>query len=531
MSYHQFVIHLFRILTLNGFYVYEVKYNSEKYDINHQRWRSSSISYSRDGSSTGRNRYPSIMKLLLRHPLKLANLVKSYYRYGNFFIIYLIILTFMLTHLWIKITIHMLTIGDNSKRLKFYDSIIYPDLAGATSDPKMLNNLFHTSATLDIIIWYLNLHGLFKRSIMNSNRYEIISISEFNFAFFSKKEFAPLMSPFHVLNGLLGLRRFKKNRKRFNEALIDVDYKLIQQTKSSLSKAHFKDIVFDHNLINFSKIYKEVGIDIEWYDNDKKFKLDSKSLLNKFYIPKPVHRTNVFSLIFGYSVLMSSTFIQILGMVSYVTGIIIIEINYRLGDKPRTLVNLMVLFDVIVVIRLFENFIMAFGVFQIHFLLNLFVWDCLVLVSRITKVVRLANSELKRLINLDIPIDRVKNEHLGVSYDLLDLDDYQTFDEKSNQYVQHLMLLIRVVKFEFSDLQKKYSIFINIMISGYCLSLPQSVSLFITDDVAIERVLIGLFTCSVVIPIVFILIFAARVELAVSITTYHRFIHSYIKYL
>lgn len=444
---------------------------------------------------------------------KLIQVMRENYHH-KYFIIFLMT-TFMTTltalHVEIKMMVHLFWVGDDEERLKYCDDIYYSSMTRPSKHPAAFNKLYFCLATVNLLFWYDNLRFLLWYTLTNKDNYTEVSISQVNFAYLMTFRGSIMENVTKMFKVIFLIYKYRSNRERYLKYYEDYDEEHLDHALASMCQMSFRTLVIRNNLMNFTKHYRDFLLYSE-VKEEYLFPMDVRPITDgetpDHFCQKPFHRQGIFYLWLGILNVHICFLITMSYLISFGVAYFLIEMS----DGNEELNNLRETFSRKVVsaeawLRSLDYVAMGSIFLAIHQTVYSFAWDSVNLLSRTKRVEHLIGIELKRLRSLRLLSSNSPED--------MQLCKFQG-DSEAERRVHHLVLLVRLVKYEFVDLKSQHSFLLNLVIVGYSICIPQSVSLMIFSPYWVEKMASLISALANISPVVLILIYASLIERAVS---------------
>lgn len=470
-----------------------------------------------------------VISFTLKQPIYLARLIKQHYQTSDWFVVYVCVASCLIIYEEIKIIIQTFVVGDDEELLRFCNTILYPSLTGASKHPAKYNKIFILIMTLSFSFWFKGVYHLIEGSIKNSHRYNDLSLTQLNLAYICSHKPPLLKSRWSsgLLNAFLA-KKFDK-RKQYQAALSSWNSEILDKVLFLNDRIRFKSLIFQYNLIDFNECHKIIEFcyiipECEYCKNTASIdKTTSYEAINHFsekslndydyrsHTSYPVHRVSPtclwLILFYGQVTIFWSIFL--LG--AFVGLLILLEItdgDPEYFDKGKFDINDFArLYEIPRFVRLNEFSIVALMFSTILSTIHNYIWDCLILTSRIDRVRHLVDSERKRL-------KRISSQSNAIIYK----ENPCTFkgEELAEARLKYLNILLRTLLLEFRDVKKRYSNAINLIVVGAGITIPQNLSIYVVNKHPVESRLCLIFVLTSFLPIILLLGFSALIEISVS---------------
>lgn len=461
----------------------------------------------------------TICWLLISDPRRLARMVKRHHMSGDSFIVFVILFTLALIHNNLKIAIHLIWVGYDPKRLQFTHDIYYASLTGSSINPAYWNMIYFSNITLNTVVWFRCLYDLLCESIINETNYKSISISQLNLAYLASFQAEPLSGVRNIARACKYRNQLAHKHRHHIDANTCINYE--KQLKISdywIEHVELKTFIANFNIIDFSESHKHL-----WsiYARSKTTpNPDTMTLIEpdpRWHMAEPRHRMDIGPMLSGIVLIHFILCIQIWGLAMYIILINLMEIyeSERNTDDLWIPSRFCKLLRIRTIIRNVELIINAIATLRLHFIFFLLIWDSLILISRIKKVTSIAFDKVESIRCLDHPVSWKMKMNKEIYYEHK-RGNHQFKETKHDRQMRYILLMSRVVYCEFNDLKRRHTKFINILLVGYSICLPQCLATLIVENTFVEKNILALFTLGVCLPLIFLLVFSAILELSVS---------------
>lgn len=471
-----------------------------------------------------------LARLLFHHPRVLARMLKKYYMCTDMFLLIIALYMIILNHILIKTTIHLIWVRGDQKKLQLMEDYYYGALSDFGDNQTELNQIFLFSILIYSSVWYFSLFDLLRISLAHAEHKFWFSITQLNFAYFSTFSMGFGSTNANLLRSFaVAIYKIIYHRDDMKETHSYLDVGLTRRLEAELSPSQFKRIILNENLLDFSREFEEISSKaVEFkrksYFFFRNFDRESVDQLAKnypYHVQLPLHRATPGSALMGLFLCWYIVSAMAFGLTSFVSLLMANEMQ-KLGQSIESihdLHKLLIFLKPTKMIRIVECICIGLGVSGLQLRIYCFLWNSIILMSRINRINIYIVEELERL--------RKMKKSKQVNLHSREDDDYLLFgmgtirkvryeNNESNQRVRHLIILIRVIKLEFDDLKERYSIIVNFVIIGNSASLPICLSVLILNKNLLQTLMIALFSLTIILPIFFLLLFAALMERSVS---------------
>lgn len=105
------------------------------------------------------------------HSSEVHKSIPDHYSISNIYLVGQFLNTLILFHLLIKAIIHMLFAGSDVEKIKYFESIYYPHIAGVASRPYIFNRICICYTLCLILIEFFRFNTGVEVSLKNRNKY------------------------------------------------------------------------------------------------------------------------------------------------------------------------------------------------------------------------------------------------------------------------------------------------------------------------------------------------------------------------
>lgn len=434
-------------------------------------------------------------------PRKLAHLIKQYHCVGSEFFVVVFVQITVICYLFAKAIFHKVMTGSDERLASYYADRYFPRLYHSYQNSQNLD-LFTANTLFYILVFrFMRLYSLVKNSIINRNGYKSILMPQLNMS-----SVAGFRVPNRLLHDFVRLvyghgKECKQSREtRERHLRFDSDVETIMMRKSWLEFVYFM------NPINFTECYSTFR---RYITTEGK----SHWAMN-WFVAEPVARLDLTE----FSWLVSAFILGIpLGCV-IVTSLVILATTHELctvardngQDECLTQIPLL-LFDISRLVRLLD--IIALILIQVPQQVEgaLFYWDCCALISRTRKVDEALQNDL------EFCRSTTRTNELSTMI-FVTGNSCQVFKSKQpvNRSISLHVQLIKCIHYEFRDLRKAHTVFLNILLVGCGLLISISISELFLSDTLFKKLIIVSFIISCSIPIFLSVFFCILTEHTVS---------------
>lgn len=217
-----------------------------RYQLNHEQ-----LSTNDDSCSTMIGFEGSKLLWVISNPIKVYKLVRDYYMLSNFNLISQILYFLVLIHLFVKSVIHTFIAGSDKERIKYFDSIYYPYIAGLSTRPKIFNYLFLGYTCFFLIVRTVRFRSMIIISLENANEYVDLRVSQLNSSY--------LASFYLSFKDWITLLKYTTRHEEYhsNEEIKISHLEFDNLVHKSLLKLSDLDAIFFVNPIDFKKCYED----------------------------------------------------------------------------------------------------------------------------------------------------------------------------------------------------------------------------------------------------------------------------------
>lgn len=471
----------------------------------------------------------------LAHPIELAFLIKRYHLVGyGFFLIFFGHLL-ILFHFTIKSFIHTFYTGRDVEKIKYFNTIYYPHLAGVLPEPYLFNNLFFALCVYYLSVRLLSAYHLIRNSIINSESYKEITMTQINY---------PVLTLCNLtLEQWIGLfwHVWSHDREaRKHPAAWDAHLSFEPFVQDQLDKLSRKDLMFHLNMVDFEECYKNFNV---WDPRARKKRYQS------WHCAPPVMRIS--TSLMGPSLVVTVVGITgaLFALAFIIFGMIYIELRNAFQPNQEPSIGEVFgkwrihLCDPLHLLRLLELFML--GVLQLpqQYDCIMAVIDKTILTSRANKLNLVMEREL-RLCNdwqsfnkqcstclkngadsRGLANQADKSKKHGRQY--LNAAQNQSFESvctnkqhrvaeaaELNRNIQRHVRLISLVYSEFLNTKRTHSALLNFVVVGNGIVMTYTMSLFFTVSGAPQLVILSVCFVAALVPAMDALISCALIERA-----------------
>lgn len=471
----------------------------------------------------------------LAHPMELAFLIKRYHLVGYWFFLFFFGHFLILLHFTIKSFIHTFYTGRDLEKIKYFNTIYYPHLAGLLPEPYLFNNLFLALCVYYLSVRLLSAYHLVRNSIINSESYKEITMTQINYTVLTLfnltlEQWIELF--WHAWN--------HEKEVRKHPVAWDAHLSFDTSVQNQLDKLSRKDLMFHLNMVDFEECYKDLNL---WDPRRRKKRYQS------WHCAPPVMRIST-------GVVVPSLVITVVGItgaliaVAFIlVGMIYIELKnaFRPDQEPsigevfgkwRTH-----LCEPLHLLRLIELSMLAFLQLPQQYDCIMAILDKTILTARANKLNQVLTRDLQicdgwQLFNQQCPIcfkngadpkwftsQAYSSKKQGRQY--LDYSRNKLFESvctnkqhrmldtaELNLNIQHHVRLISLIYSEFLNTKKAHSALLNFVIVGNGIVMTYTMSLLFTVSGAAQLVILGVCFIASLVPAMDELIFCALIERA-----------------
>lgn len=471
-----------------------------------------------------KNNYNGSNKFLwaISNPIRVYELVRDYYMIGDFNLIAQIVYIFVLFHLFFKSLIHTVATGDDKEKIKYFDSIYYPHIAGFLSKPYMFNYLFLGYSSYILLARIFRLCSVIGISLRNANEYKDLRVGQLNTAYLASMYLSP-KEWFELWKFATKHENGDHQNEKIRSSHLESDT-LVQQTLSRLNNL---DAVFFVNPIDFDKCFAESVL--------SKSHGVSKEYRN-WHFAYPRHRIS-------HTALREVIFVTIYGWISMPTGFITalaifiyLELRSEFPPDYSPKIGELIKFvphhwsKLLSWIRMTESGVIILSQILIMYDFASIILDMLAIKVRTQKMVEIFGNYLefsrRSRVKLSLEFSQLEAQYKGnysPSFCFYRGIDSLTFRgelfhtyEEYNRKVRHDIVVIRLLYYELVNTKKHLSGFFNMIVIGGSISVAFLIPILISEPISAETcILFGALLCSVM-PIIAMLVYCARMERMVS---------------
>lgn len=471
----------------------------------------------------------------LAHPIELAGLIKRYHLVSSWFFLIFFAHFSILLHFTLKSFIHSFYTRRDQEKIKYFNTIYYPHLAGALPEPYLFNNLFFAMSIYYLSMRLLSAYHLIRNSVINSNGYKEIHISQINFVLcclceLNLEEWIKLF--WHTWNHD---KEVKSDRKLW-EAHLGFE----ENVQKQLDKLCRRDLMFHLNMVDFEECYKDLpGL---WDIKRRKKRYQS------WHCPPPWMRVSTYILKLGIIVTATGIVGASIAYLMMLFGMLYLELRNAFPADQETKVGEVMsvwrshLAQPLHSLRLFEMFLLSILQLPQQYDCVLSVLDNSILTARTNKIHQVMLHDLELCNNwqlfkggecgtcfrvVDYPrswsIDLVGNnlvrKQIRERSNLESLCSYKKHNikneiEQLNLKIRSHIRLVSLLYSEFMNIRRSHSGFFNLVIIGNGIVMTYIMSLFFTVHGAAQLIILCSCFLACFVPIMSSLIFCAFIEKA-----------------
>lgn len=458
----------------------------------------------------------------ISHLKKIHKSILDYYSISNVYLIVLLLHTLSLFHLLIKSTIHTLYAGSDREKIKYFESIYYPHIAGTASRPYIFNHIIIGYTLYLIIIKLFRFRTIIEVALNNRDKYTDLRVCQLNSLY---------LATFYLsLKDWLAF--FKYINKHENCTHLDEKIRLkhlefnksIQQV---VSKMNDNDAMFFVNAIDFEKCYENSVLPKC---------IEKRKLYEDWHFPYPTPRLSLHGVRDVMLVAVLGTLNMIVGVT--ITGVLFAYMELKTefpADYSPSFIELIYVvpnhsLKLITWIRVTElSIVFSSQILAVYDLTCVFL-DIHTIRSRAHKMVKVFENHIDFFQNqasnwkaqLEVPrqkqpiylyIEKNSNSNLSSCSSKKALSNHYA---EFNKQIRHDIVLVRLLHHELLNARKHHEEFFNMFIIGGSISIAFLTPIILSTHLSIEKVLQSTILMTFLIPIMAILFFCTKTERMVS---------------
>lgn len=431
----------------------------------------------------------------------LAYLIKRQHLAGNKFLFCILLQFFLLFYLLFKCIFHLLKTRHNEELAEYYDKqYCFPKLFHSYPNQFQFYGLCLTVYLYSLVIRLDATIKLIRISILNQKHYKEFYITQVNCSYMDLTSDVTVKQLLQLMrNSLIHYLQIGRN------PLTRSAHTKIRALKT-MSEFDKSDMIYYRNAIDFNECHKLNS------KNVANFKYRTLGH-NNWHYTMPVHRMDSFELaLFEFFLKIG---ILTLGLFIFLVlaNFFIFEVRATLPEHNLTWLDLLasplnLLSKPCRLVRFLDTAGMVFVQLPNQMDAAAFCLDAIVLLSRIRKISKCFE-------------DCLNVCRLGVYLIHSNCDTIQTkIDRKElNKYVRQLSNLTKILSYEFLDIKKAHSSYLNLMIlsSGFCLA--QCAIIIIRTDFFAVRFNCSAIAVALCVPLFTVPIYCVMIDNMVSTPT------------
>lgn len=451
---------------------------------------------------------------IVSHPKEACKLFREYQMVSNVNIFSQLLYILVLVHLFIKSAIYIAVRSDKEK-MKYLDGIVfYPDIAGASKISLVFNYLFLGFTLLAILNRVTRICGVISRSLKNADEYRELRVTQLNFSFLASfyLSFSEWISFWNYINNHDA--HYHSNRTTQIKHL-----ELNEQVQKKLPRLSRRDATFYFNPIDFSKCFENSNL-----PNDEE---RMKRYFN-WHFATPIDKISCASMREVIGVTVGGTFAVSIGLALAAIGLLNLELRSEFSENysptiqelldvaPKHLLNLKHL------IRFLEGSILFVPQLSSIYDLSCVFMDLQAVTSRAHRMVQKFELHLETIRQYKAKFDNQEKQtqlliHFNQNHSSESNFSSDRLKFEYNWQIKGDIALIGLLYHEFLNTRKHHTQFLNLVVlsGGICVA-------YITNILMSQAILVGeviimvAFLVSVVVPIIGILLYCAKMERTVS---------------
>lgn len=454
------------------------------------------------------------------HPIKSWKLIKNYQMISDLNIALQTLYTSTLIHLFIKSIIYAMIVGSDKDRIKYFESLYYPNVFGFLSRPHLFNHLFFGYSVFYLAVRLARISDVIDMSCKNEYEYTNLRVAQINLAYLASfnldhKEWIELLKYMSEHERIHSNEKIKMNHLGSNNL-----------AKQILPHLTDKDAIFYVNPIDFDKCYAD-SILTNYNQRISRFK--------SWHFALPIDRMSLASLKETFLVAMLGASLIVIGYVLLLVGVMYQELKVEFpADYSASLKELIYAIPVhwsklLYVIRSFEFIISVSSQVFANYDLVCAVMDIHVSAQRARKMVLIFNDHTKFARNeakMNVENLKLKGKpHRSQSFVLEEKENLKSnlwFHQSHNLYAGYIAKVrtdiasTRLLYYEFLNAREHHTAYFNIYVLGAGICIAYIIPVLISQPLSVESYMLMVALASGVVPIVTILLYCARMERTVS---------------
>lgn len=484
----------------------------KRYEVNHEGEPTNcSVKQANNATYDNGNRLLWIML----HPVKVHRLVRDYYMVENIHLISQTVYILILLHLFIKSIIHTVIAGSDREKIKYFDSIYYPHIAGSSSSPHVFNYLILGYSFYFLLVRMFRFRMMINISLNNQDMYKDLRVSQLNSLY--------LATFYLTLKDWLTLFKYVLKHEEIAHSTKEtrLDHLGFDESVQKLVfKLNDKDAMFFVNPVDFERCFADSILPKDIEKRDK---------YEDWHFARPIHRIGYLGL---RDVIIVGVFGTLTVLVGYLmTWMAVLYLELRTEFPANYSPSICEILSVVPThwskllywIRVAElSVISTSQVLNVYDLTCVFL-DIHTIRSRTHKLFWLFKNHLEFVRNQS-KIDPKKFISVTKFQIFMDKEcgSYQVEDElyvqhsEYNKQVRHDIALVRINHRELLNARKHHKEFFNLFIIGGAISVAFLIPIVLSRPLSAETCIIFAVLVSNMLPIVGILFFCTKMERMVS---------------
>lgn len=467
---------------------------------------------------------------IFTHPTDAMKMFKEYHMTSYKAMFFYAIHTLICLHLTVKSILHSFLTGADQEKIKYFDSLYYPYLAGASYEPIFLNNVF-LAISLSALIFRLRCAFLVMRNaLINSDHYDDIQISQVNFSSITASSLY-----------LSEWFSFWKNAGKHNR-IVDQNPKLREKyTKFKLKLKQIErlpliDSMYYINLFDYEEHYEQ-------FDRLGYFQDENRPQRYKLWhcaqhyarVSTNIARFALITLLLCMIILLITVTVSVFGMTYlelrssypryYQVSILEVFSNWRKHFSNFSHI-----------VRFFELIVLVFIQIPTQFDAAVVFFDSTILILKTRRLIdnyrydfdycRLQSHIRNIYIHLN-QSNRLSEDNpetpIHISYRGSIVNKATNKESKElNIRIRYLTQLSALVYLEFLNIKKAHTNYLNLLVIVCFVSLSYSLSLILILRSTAELTILAAIVVFLLVPMTSILVFCAAVERSVSYEALYR---------
>lgn len=421
---------------------------------------------------------------LVRRPIEVARSIKRYHLSDNWFLVVFVGHIVILLHISIKCAVHSFYTGSDMDRMRYFNTIYYPHLAGALPEPFTINNVMFVEISCCLLMRLLSACKLIRRSIANEHQYKELYITQVNFASLT-------LCNLTVREWIEVYKKCVEHDKRIKE-----DYKarkahlklnpFLYQRLEQLTE---KDLLFRLNIIDFNQCFES----IDSFDSSNR-----KRKYHNWHYALPLHKLSPqmmrISMVSSIIIAISVCF----GYLMVVIGIIFLELRSVPGyfeiASFNDLTNVFKLHFTRLdyQIRVVEEILLVVLQIPRQYDSFLVTMDQCILITRANKLIEAFKTDLRLCKDHEFFaqtgherdfLEKLLSQEELISYKQHPFENQSGSSEirELNSRVQSYVRLVSLLHSEFLSMRRNHASLLNIIIIGNGISMTYMLSRLMSE--------------------------------------------------